>query len=131
MKTGWLAFGTVVVLAALVMLLASARSNGLPTVPVQPVSAGQPEQGRQLLASFGCGSCHTIPGVGGADGRVGPPLVGLQNRAYIAGRLPNSQDNLAQWIMHPQEVDPGNAMPDLGVPQEAAQNMAAYLYTLR
>jgi cytochrome c1 len=80
------------------------------------------------MKAFGCGACHTVPGVPGADGRIGPELSGLADHENIAGRLENTPDNLVRWISHPQEVDPGNVMPDLGVPDSAARDIAAYLY---
>ena len=95
------------------------------------VTAGNPANGRRLLYSYACGSCHAIPGVGEADGTIGPPLRGVGSRFYIAGVLQNTPENLFRWIAQPQEVQPGNAMPDLGVTQEQARDMAAYLYTLR
>jgi cytochrome c2 len=97
----------------------------------QSVTAGNPANGRRLLYSYGCGSCHTIPGIGEADGKIGPPLSGVGSRFYIAGVLENTPEALSRWIAQPQEVQPGNAMPDLGVTQEQARDMAAYLYTLR
>lgn len=97
----------------------------------QSVTAGNAANGLRLLYSYGCGSCHTIPGVGEADGTIGPPLSGLGSRLYIAGVLENTPNNLFRWIAQPQEVQPGNAMPDLGVTQQQARDMAAYLYTLR
>jgi len=95
------------------------------------VTAGDPANGRRLLYSYGCGSCHVIPGVGEAYGTIGPPLRGFGSRLYIAGVLQNTPENLFRWIAQPQEVQPGNAMPDLGATQEQARDMAAYLYTLR
>lgn len=35
-----------------------------------------------------------------------------------------------QWVMNPQAVEPGTAMPDLGVSEPEARHIAAYLYTL-
>jgi cytochrome c len=97
----------------------------------QSVTAGNPANGRRLLYSYGCGSCHAIPGVGEADGTIGPALRGFGRRLYIAGVMQNTPENLFRWIAQPQEVQPGNAMPDVGVTQEQARDMAAYLYTLR
>ena len=96
----------------------------------QSVTAGNAANGRRLLYSYGCGSCHIIPGVGEADGTIGPPLRALGSRFYIAGVLQNTPENLLRWIAQPQEVQAGNAMPDLGVTREQARDMAAYLYTL-
>lgn len=97
----------------------------------QSVTAGDPANGRRLLYAYGCGSCHAIPGVGEADGIIGPPLRGFGSRLYVAGVMPNTPENIFRWIAQPQEVQPGNAMPDLGVTREQARDMAAYLYTLR
>lgn len=79
----------------------------------------------------GCGSCHVIPGHALGTGLVGPPLTGFARRTIIAGRLPNTPDNLDQWLEHPQAVVPGNAMPDMDINQRQANDIAAYLYTLR
>jgi cytochrome c1 len=72
-----------------------------------------------------------IPGIYEARGLVGPPLLLFGRRTMIAGELPNSPDNLALWIQHPKSVEPGTAMPDLGLTTDQAQDVAAYLYTLR
>lgn len=29
----------------------------------------------EIFTKAGCSTCHTVPGISGADGRVGPPLV--------------------------------------------------------
>lgn len=97
----------------------------------QDITGGNSANGRRLLYSYACGSCHAIPGIGEADGTIGPPLRGFGNRIYIAGLLQNTPENLLRWIAQPQEVQPGNAMPDLGVTKEQARDIAAYLYTLR
>jgi cytochrome c1 len=62
---------------------------------------------------------------------VGPPLTRFADRAYIAGQLPNDPQSLIRWIQDPQTVEPGTAMPDLGVGPEVARDMAAYLYSIR
>jgi cytochrome c2 len=91
---------------------------------------GDWRRGRELMTRYGCGACHVIPGVG-IQGQVGPPLNRMAARAYIAGRLPNTPQDMIQWIRFPRSVDPGTAMPDLGVNDRDARDMAAYLYTLR
>ena len=93
------------------------------------VPGAHPDAAPKVMEAFGCGSCHMIPGVRGADGRIGPNLAGIDGRWSIAGRLPNTPANLVRWIMHPQEVDPGTLMPDLGVPTQQARDVAAYLYS--
>lgn len=71
------------------------------------ITVGNSANGRRLLYSYGCGSCHTIPGVGEADGTVGPPLSGFGSRFYIAGVLQNTPGNLVRWIAHPRKCNPG------------------------
>jgi cytochrome c2 len=87
--------------------------------------------GRRLIDALGCGSCHVIPGASGANGAIGPSLEGFGARSYIAGSLVNTQGNLMRWIIAPQKIHPGTAMPDLGASEEQAHAMAVYLGTLR
>lgn len=86
--------------------------------------------GRLLLRQFGCGECHTIPGVANARGNVGPPLTHVARRTYLAGRVPNRPEAMAQWIRDPQRFDPMTRMPDLQVSEAHARDMVAYLFTL-
>jgi cytochrome c len=95
---------------------------------VEAMTGGNVERGRRAFAAYGCGSCHSIPGVGGASGLVGPPLKGLGVRAMVAGKLENNPDNLKRWIMDPQAITPGTAMPRLGVQPQAASDLSAFLY---
>lgn len=92
---------------------------------------GDPQRGRILIREYGCNTCHTIPGVRGARGSVGPPLTGIAGRMYIAGLLTNTPENLMRWIRDPPGVDSLTAMPDVGVTEPDARDIAAYLYTLR
>lgn len=104
---------------------------GKATREVAVGNLGNSQHGRQLIEAYGCGACHMIPGVHAARGRVGPPLMYLSERTMIAGELPNTPANLTRWIQHPKSVEPKTAMPDLGVTQDEANDIAAYLYTLR
>lgn len=80
------------------------------------------------ISRYGCGACHTISGISGADGDVGPNLSRFAQRRYIAGRLANTPADLVAWIRDPQKIDPGNVMPELGVTPRDARDIAAYLY---
>ena len=95
------------------------------------ITGGDPSRGPDLLRKYGCQSCHTIPGVVGANGLVGPPLAGIASRSYIAGVLPNAPDNMLRWIRDPKGVDAKTAMPNTGVTPSDARHIAAYLYTLK
>ncbi|HEX7746462.1 MAG TPA: c-type cytochrome [Micromonosporaceae bacterium] len=117
----------VLVVLPLVVVAACSRA---PAPPPPESRGGHPDRGAELIARYGCGSCHTIPGVERANGLVGPPLTRFGARSYIAGELPNNADNLQRWISNPQAVEPGTAMPNLGVNAVDAQDIAAYLYTL-
>ena len=117
------------------MLIASALCLSLTACekprPLPAGVAGDPERGKLLLRQYGCGSCHTIPGVAAAKGNVGPPLEAIGSRVYLAGMLPNTPQNMVRWIRAPQDIDPRTAMPNLQVPEQHAQDMVAYLYRLR
>lgn len=122
--------GRVLAAAATALVVASACADRDPGPAADP-DLGDPARGRSLAQSYGCGSCHSIPGVRGADSLVGPPLVAFGRRSFIAGTLTNSGPNLARWIADPQGVRPGTAMPDLDVGPEDAADIAAYLLSLR
>jgi cytochrome c2 len=99
--------------------------------PIRVVAGGDPAEGEHLIKGYGCGSCHVVPGVTGANGMVGPPLEHFSKRAYIAGQVPNDPQFLIRWIEVPQAIEPGTVMPNLGVSEGQARSIAAYLYTLR
>lgn len=86
-------------------------------------------EAKQIIAAQ-CAACHTVPGVAGAVGTVGPSLKGIARQQIIAGKLPNSRANMMRWLMHPQQVAPGNAMPEMGLTPDQARKVAAYLFTL-
>jgi putative membrane protein len=94
-------------------------------------TGGDPDRGKAAIRRFGCSSCHTVPGVPGADALVGPPLTHLASRAYIAGKLTNTPDNLRDFIARPHAQDPQIAMPETGLSDRDARDICAYLYTLR
>lgn len=96
-----------------------------------PPSVGSPTHGAQIIAEKGCGACHTIPGVAGARGLVGPPLTLMGRRVFVAGLLRNTEQNLAAWVLDPQRFVPGNAMPSTDLTPEEAMDVAAYLETIR
>ncbi len=114
----------------MVALALSGCQDKAATSPWQ-ISGAQPARGPALIQRYGCGACHTVPGVAQARGTVGPPLTQFGRRAYIAGMLHNNPDNLILWLRDPQHVLPGNAMPDTGLTQRDARDIAAYLYTLQ
>lgn len=117
--------------AAIIAMTAVAACSRQPTGPVWPASFGDPARGKSTILAASCGACHVIPGVANAEGMVGPPLDHFARRTIVAGVLPNTPGNLVQWIRYPQSVVPGNAMPNMGLSDAQAHDVAAYLYTLR
>jgi putative membrane protein len=122
------AAGTV---AAMLLLSISSGCTNHDTQWAAEMTGGTPSRGKQAMRSYGCQSCHTIPGVAGAKALVGPPLKGIASRSYIAGVLSNTPDHMIEWLRNPPAVDSKTAMPNMNVTERDARDMAAYLYTLR
>jgi cytochrome c2 len=91
-------------------------------------TGGDPVRGKIALRHYGCISCHTIDGMQDSQALVGPPLTRMAGRSYLAGSLKNNAGNLIQWIRRPREIHPDTAMPDTGVTERDARDIAAYLY---
>jgi cytochrome c len=118
--------------ALLVLLLIGAACHGEDDArTARQLTRGEPSRGREAIARYGCGACHTVPGVDGASGLVGPPLNNIGSRTILAGQLPNTPENMILWIRQPQQVESNTQMPNLHVTPRDARDMAAYLYTLR
>lgn len=94
-------------------------------------SSASVERGKATIVTYGCGQCHSIPGIRRANGVVGPPLNFLARRTYIAGQLPNTRENLIHWVMSPKSIKPKTDMPALGLSEPQARDVAAYLDTLK
>jgi len=114
-------------LAVLFLLLAACNreENG------RTAAIGNIENGKKLVQQYGCTSCHDIPNVSGPKGLVGPPLTNVGSRPIIAGKLPNTPDNMIAYLKNPQASDPVNAMPNLGLTDEQSRDIAAFLFTLK
>jgi cytochrome c2 len=97
----------------------------------EQLTGGRVARAPDLIDHYGCGSCHSIPGVPGATGTVGPPMDHIASRSYIAGRLPNEPQAMITWLRSPQHFEPATAMPDMGVSESDARDISAYLYTLK
>ena len=97
----------------------------------KPYIGGDARIGKQLVAQYQCGACHKIPDVPGAGGEAGPDLEKFGRLSYIAGGIPNVPPRLVAWLLDPPALKPGTAMPDVGLTEQEARHMAAFLYTLR
>jgi cytochrome c len=112
--------------ASLMILSAGCDQKPAPVPPTPRTSDGDPARGQAAIGRYGCPVCHTIPGIEGANGLVGPPLAGIANRVYIAGVLTNTPENLIRWILNPPAVDSLTAMPYLGVGEDDARDIASF-----
>jgi cytochrome c2 len=108
----------------------AACSDAPEHVFVRDIAGADPEQGRHLIHTYGCGTCHTIEGIRGARGKVGPVLDDYARQHLLAGFLPNTPPYLIAWLMDPVALNPQTGMPAQGVSEEEARHMASYLYTL-
>jgi cytochrome c len=97
----------------------------------EAITGGNPARGRELIRTFGCGSCHTIPGMDDARATVAPPLDKVLDRVYIGGVVNNNAQNLERWIVDPRALNPKTAMPNVGATPEQARDIAAFLYSQR
>ena len=118
-----------IVLASLPLFAACNRPNTRQHAMM--LTGGDPDRGVSAIGRYGCGSCHTIPGIRGATALVGPPLTRIASRSYLAGEIQNTPTNMVRWIQHPQRIEKGTVMPEMGVTETDARDIAAYLYTLR
>lgn len=111
----------------------AARTAPSPDVSSREDPAAEPDaaRGKRAINQHLCVTCHVIPGVVGSNAPVGPPLGGMGSRRLIAGVLPNTPENMVRWLREPQKISAHGAMPDLGVTERDAADIAAYLATLR
>ena len=110
--------------------LRSTNSSSVTPVPVSSVAAPVPdmvplvtgdEPITEIFTKAGCVVCHTVPGIPGADGRVGPPLLlGSTGPTRLAdpsyrGRAQTVHDYVIESVIQPGVfVVPGypaNTMP--------------------
>lgn len=87
--------------------------------------------GRQTFLSLNCINCHTVRGTP-AQGKFGPDLTHLMSRQTIAsGMIPNSAQNVKNWVSDPQIIKPGTLMPDLQLDDKQLDQVSAYLTSLK
>jgi cytochrome c2 len=116
-------------LFCVLLLVSCNREEKQQSRPV--ANGGDAHRGNEALVRYGCTACHSIPGIEGPRGLVGPPLDHMAARPLIAGKFENTPQNMALWLQNPQSMDPDSAMPSLGVTPADARDMTAYLATLK
>jgi cytochrome c oxidase subunit 2 len=89
------------------------------------------QAGQALFSEGACGQCHAVRGTDAA-GRLGPDLTHFGGRRVLAsGSLPNTPENLAEWILAPQVIKPGNLMPPTELTDSELESLLAYLEQLK
>ena len=100
----------------------------------EPAREPIPEQfqaGRAAFVENGCGACHSMRGVPGANGEIGPDLTHVGSRLLIAGWLDGNVGNFGGWIASAQHIKPGNRMPSFDqLDGPTLRAMAAWLESL-
>ena len=95
---------------------------------------GDADAGRALFSTRGCIACHVAPGVPGATGTIGPSLAGIGDPARkptLADGGANTPERIKTWIQDPQRLKPGTLMPNLGLSDQEASDLTAFLLTLK
>jgi cytochrome c oxidase subunit II len=101
----------------------------------QQLAAAEPNseilvRGQQLFLGSACVYCHAVRGTT-ASSDFGPDLTHLASRRTLAaGIIENNRGNLAAWIVDPQTIKPGNAMPGIDMDSEDLQALVTYLESL-
>jgi cytochrome c len=102
-----------------------------PDLALRSVQGASAERGKALLDRYQCGSCHAVPGARTGSPLVASPLDGWGRRSYIAGVVPNTPHALQRWLQSPSSLRADATMPDLGVTERDARDIAAYLLSLQ
>jgi cytochrome c oxidase subunit 2 len=101
--------------------------------PPRPESvAAATSAGEKLFLTKGCIACHALNAYDAPKGMVGPNLANIGARTYLAaGTLKNTDENMARWIRDPQGIKKGVLMPNLGLTDEEARALVAFLQAHR
>lgn len=69
------------------------------------------QEGQEIFNNS-CIGCHAVTPANTAPEavRVAPNLTNFGERAYVAGRLKNTKENIKQWLKDPEAVKPANKM---------------------
>lgn len=111
-----------------VLMITSCTLPGQRDDPRVDEAGGSIERGRDLMRTNGCVACHSVSGVPSVANGYGPDLDGFGGQRLIAGSLDNTPENLVAFLMNPGEVVEGTNMPNVGLTEEEARDIASWLY---
>ena len=100
----------------------------------QPEVGADPVRGRQVFLTKGCTGCHTVAGIPGAAGTLGPPLTSIAATAGVRHSGQSADTYLRESIVHPNAyVVPGfpspSPMPPGLVAGRDLDDLVAFLLT--
>lgn len=99
--------------------------------PAAEPTGAEAVAGRTLVETVGCGGCHTIRGTP-LKGTFGPDLTHFGSRSGIAAyTVPNTPENLYEWLKDPQAVKEEVLMPRTPLPEQSLRQLVAYLEELQ
>jgi cytochrome c2 len=120
----------VIIVLGIAVLLAGCGPSAETKLWAGETTGGSPDKGAVAIKRYGCISCHTIDGIS-SDALVGPPLTRMASRSYLAGNLQNTAANMVRFIQHPRQIHNDTAMPEMGLSETEARDIAAYLYCFK
>ena len=107
----------IVLLLGILFALRSINSSSVPPVPVSSATVFFPdmiplvtgdEPITEIFTKAGCLVCHTVPGIPGADGRVGPPLLlGATGPARLADPAYRGHAKTVREYVIESVIEPG------------------------
>ena len=98
------------------------------SVPLPPI--GNAAAAKAHMEKYACQACHVIPGMG-EGGALGPDLTGFAVRTTLNGRVQKNPQAVAAYLLNPTAVDAQTSMPAVGLSEEEAKDIAAFLETLK
>ena len=99
------------------------NADGPPPVENVPEET-TPDSGEELFKDKSCRNCHA------SYSQVCPSLVGFSERALIAGKVPNTRENLQKWLKDPFSIKYGTRMPKIHLTDIEINLLIDYIYTL-
>jgi len=114
----WLLLVFFLLLLGLIVFIAHKDSQKLAGVDI-------PKTGASLFITKSCWACHRE-----YSSTTCPSLVNFSQKPLIAGKVPNTRENLRKWLKKPSSIKKGTRMPNLGLADEEIELLIEYIQTL-
>ena len=97
-----------------------------PYKPLMTYGGGDAQRGKELITSVGCISCHQVEGIKASL------KVKSQKAPFLTGTGSKVNPHwLVSWLKKPSHYQPSTIMPSFRLSNQEAQDMAAYLLSLK